>query len=132
MQTLHPYPFEKLATLTRDVAHCGLPRIALTIGEPKHQPPAHVLDALVSSIEEVAKYPSIIGLTELRVAIAQWVEQRFNTRTLDPSTEVLPVNGTREEELWSIYYIQAYLHVQLVLIRLHYIFDICLFEQQNY
>ena len=51
MQTLHPYPFEKLATLTRDVAHCGLPRIALTIGEPKHQPPAHVLDALVSSIE---------------------------------------------------------------------------------
>ena len=96
MQTLHPYPFEKLAELTRDVAHCGLPRIALTIGEPKHQPPAHVLDALVSSIEEVAKYPSIIGLTELRVAIAQWVEQRFNTRTLDPSTEVLPVNGTRE------------------------------------
>lgn len=96
MQTLHPYPFEKLAALTRDVAQCGLPRIALTIGEPKHQPPAHVLDALVSSIEEVAKYPSIIGLTELRVAIAQWVEQRFNTRTLDPSTEVLPVNGTRE------------------------------------
>jgi N-succinyldiaminopimelate aminotransferase len=96
MQTLHPYPFEKLAELTRDVAHCGLPQIALTIGEPKHQPPAHVLDALVSSIEEVAKYPSIIGLTELRVAIAQWVEQRFNTRTLDPSTEVLPVNGTRE------------------------------------
>ena len=96
MQTLHPYPFEKLAELTRDVAHCGLPRIALTIGEPKHQPPAHVLHALVSSIEEVAKYPSIIGLTELRVAIAQWVEQRFNTRTLDPSTEVLPVNGTRE------------------------------------
>lgn len=96
MQTLHPYPFEKLAELARDVAHCGLPRIALTIGEPKHQPPAHVLDALVSSIEEVAKYPSIIGLTELRVAIAQWVEQRFNTRTLDPSTEVLPVNGTRE------------------------------------
>ena len=96
MQTLHPYPFERLSELTRDVAHCGLPRIALTIGEPKHQPPAHVLDALVSSIEEVAKYPSIIGLTELRVAIAQWVEQRFNTRTLDPSTEVLPVNGTRE------------------------------------
>ena len=51
---------------------------------------------LVSSIEELAKYPTIIGLAELRETIARWVEQRFGTRALDPSSEVLPVNGTRE------------------------------------
>ena len=96
MQALHPYPFEKLADLTRDVVPSALPRIALTIGEPKHQPPAHVLEALVSSIEELSKYPTIIGLAELRETIARWVEQRFATRALDPSSEVLPVNGTRE------------------------------------
>ena len=96
MQTLHPYPFEKLADLTRDVTPVDRPRIALTIGEPKHQPPAHVLEALVSSIEELSKYPTIIGLAELRETIARWVEQRFGTRALDPSSEVLPVNGTRE------------------------------------
>ena len=96
MQTLHPYPFEKLADLTRDVIPSDLPRIALTIGEPKHQPPAHVLKALVSSIEELSKYPTIIGVAELRETVARWVEQRFGTRALDPSSEVLPVNGTRE------------------------------------
>ena len=96
MQTLHPYPFEKLAELTSDVIATDLPRIALTIGEPKHQPPAHILKTLVSSIEEVAKYPTIIGLSELRETVAQWLEQRFGTRALDPSSEVLPVNGTRE------------------------------------
>ena len=46
MNTLHPYPFEKLAELTSGVALPSLSRIALTIGEPKHQPPAHVLEAL--------------------------------------------------------------------------------------
>ncbi len=96
MQTLHPYPFEKLADLTRNVVPSDLSRIALTIGEPKHQPPVYVLEALVSSIEEVAKYPTIVGLSELRETMSQWVAQRFKTRALDPGTEVLPVNGTRE------------------------------------
>jgi N-succinyldiaminopimelate aminotransferase len=96
MQTLHPYPFEKLTALFHDVVPGDLPRIALTIGEPKHQPPAHVLAALISSIKDVAKYPTVVGLAELRETIAQWVEQRFGTRALDPSSEVLPVNGTRE------------------------------------
>ncbi len=58
MQTLHPYPFEKLADLTRDVIPSDLPRIALTIGEPKHQPPAHVLEALVASIGEAVEIPN--------------------------------------------------------------------------
>ncbi|MEC8158190.1 MAG: succinyldiaminopimelate transaminase [Pseudomonadota bacterium] len=96
MQKLHPYPFEKLADLTRDIVPSDLPHIALTIGEPKHQPPVHVLEALVSSVKGLAKYPTIIGLAELRKTIAGWVEQRFDTRALDPHSEVLPVNGTRE------------------------------------
>ena len=29
-------------------------------------------------------------------AIAAWFERRYNLRTLDPRTQVLPVNGTRE------------------------------------
>ena len=65
MNTLHPYPFEKLAALTSGVDLPRLSRIPLTIGEPKHQPPAHVLEALVASIEEMAKYPTIVGTAEL-------------------------------------------------------------------
>ena len=96
MNTLHPYPFEKLAALTADVDLPSLSRIPLTIGEPKHQPPAHVLEALVASIEEMAKYPTIVGTAELRQQIASWIAMRFKTRAVDPVSEVLPVNGTRE------------------------------------
>ena len=96
LNTLHPYPFEKLAQLTASAELPPLEQIALTIGEPKHQPPAHVLEALVASVEEVAKYPSIIGQAELRESIARWVASRFKTRAIDPAAEVLPVNGTRE------------------------------------
>ena len=96
MNTLHPYPFEKLAELTAGVDLPSLSRIPLTIGEPKHQPPAHVLEALVASIEEIAKYPTIVGTAELRQQIASWIARRFKTRAVDPMNEVLPVNGTRE------------------------------------
>lgn len=96
MHSLHPYPFEKLAQLTASVTTSAQPRISLTIGEPKHQPPQHVIEALVASVEEVAKYPSIIGLPELRQQIASWIEGRFKTRPIDAASEVLPVNGTRE------------------------------------
>ena len=96
MNALHPYPFEKLAALTADVDLPSMSRIPLTIGEPKHQPPAHVLEALVASIEEIAKYPTIVGTTELREQIARWIAMRFKTRAIDPQGEVLPVNGTRE------------------------------------
>ena len=96
LSTLHPYPFEKLAQLTASAELPPLERIALTIGEPKHQPPAHVLEALLASVEEVAKYPTIVGQAELRESIARWVASRFKTRAIDPATEVLPVNGTRE------------------------------------
>lgn len=96
LQAIHPYPFEKLAGLTRDVKPCDLHRIALTIGEPKHQPPGYVLEMLASSVEEIAKYPTILGLRELRATIARWVSSRFKTRELDADNEVLAVNGTRE------------------------------------
>ena len=47
LSQLHPYPFERLNALQAGVvppAH--LPRIALHIGEPKHAPPAFVLETL--------------------------------------------------------------------------------------
>ena len=50
LQRLHPYPFEKLAKLKAEVsAPSGLEHIALSIGEPKHQPPQFVLDVLRES-----------------------------------------------------------------------------------
>lgn len=99
LNLLHPYPFEKLAALKAAVtvpAH--LKDIMLSIGEPKHEPPAFVLETLVSNLAKLSNYPTTKGLPELREAIAAWAIKRFslNTGTFTAEKHVLPVNGTRE------------------------------------
>lgn len=99
LNQLHPYPFEKLAALKAAVtAPDNLTHIALSIGEPKHLPPAFVLQTLTDSLDRLSQYPNTKGLPELREAIAQWASMRFDLAagTFDPEQHVLPVNGTRE------------------------------------
>ena len=95
---LHPYPFEKLAHLKQGITPPkDKEHIALSIGEPKHAPPAIVLETLVQKIDRFGKYPSTKGLPELREAMAQWLNQRFKLNHLvDSEQHILPVNGTRE------------------------------------
>ena len=96
---LHTYPFEKLAQLKAGVmAANGFSPIALSIGEPKHAPPAFVLDVLREKLGSLGSYPSTLGLSELREAAARWLERRFTLPacSVDAQRMVLPVNGTRE------------------------------------
>ena len=93
---LHPYPFERLKTLSRDIVPPpGLRPISLGIGEPRHATPALVTDALVAALPGLATYPATAGEPALREACAAWVARRYGVR-LDPSTQLLPVNGSRE------------------------------------
>ncbi len=99
LDKLQPYPFEKLNALKAQVsAPSDKEHIALSIGEPKHEPPAFVLKTLSDNLNRTANYPTTKGLPELRQTIAQWCTRRFNLgdKPLDPETQVLPVNGTRE------------------------------------
>ena len=94
---LQPYPFEKLTALKASVkVSTDLPHIALSIGEPKHESPAFVKQAMIDNMDKLANYPTTKGLPELRTAIADWAKQRFALNELDANTQVLPVNGTRE------------------------------------
>ncbi|WP_283786938.1 succinyldiaminopimelate transaminase [Bermanella sp. WJH001] len=94
---LQPYPFEKLNKLKADAkVTCDLPHIALSIGEPKHESPAFVLNAMADNLDKLANYPSTKGIPELRQAISQWACQRFTLNKLDSEHQILPVNGTRE------------------------------------
>ncbi|PYE38068.1 succinyldiaminopimelate transaminase [Psychrobacter fozii] len=94
---LHPYPFAKMATLLADStpAH-NYSEIKLGIGEPKHEPPAFVLDVLRENLDKISRYPTTNGLFELRQTIAHWLEKRFFLNHVDANTQVLPVMGTRE------------------------------------
>ena len=93
---LHPYPFERLKALSQDIrANPALRPISLGIGEPKHPTPPLVEEALVSHLAGLSSYPATAGDPALRRAIAGWVQRRYAV-TLDPATQVLPVNGSRE------------------------------------
>lgn len=99
LELLKPYPFERLGALKRDITPNGnLKHISLSIGEPKHKPPAFVADVIKDNLDALNKYPTTRGLPELRETISSWIEQRYHLDDgqLDPQTQVLPVNGTRE------------------------------------
>lgn len=96
---LQPYPFEKLRALLAGAQPPADKRpIALSIGEPKHKSPAFVAEALSANLDQLAVYPTTLGIPALREAIAAWCERRFKLPAgwLDAARHVLPVNGTRE------------------------------------
>jgi len=99
LDLLKPYPFERLAALKKPINPNGkLKHISLSIGEPKHKPPAIVFDAIKNNLDGLSNYPSTRGVPELRKTISRWIEKRYKLAEglLDPETQVLPVNGTRE------------------------------------
>jgi N-succinyldiaminopimelate aminotransferase len=93
---LHPYPFERWRELTLAIQHTGgLQPISLGIGEPRHPAPALVEAAIVGSLRGLSTYPPTVGEPRLREAIAAWTKRRYAV-SVDPATQVLPVNGSRE------------------------------------
>ena len=97
LNKLQPYPFQRL----RDLFHGITPSAAhtpinLSIGEPKHETPALIKQALINNLDGLANYPTTAGVTALRQAISAWVSHRYNLPQLDAETAILPVNGSRE------------------------------------
>ncbi|MSQ69696.1 MAG: succinyldiaminopimelate transaminase [Betaproteobacteria bacterium] len=94
---LQPYPFEKLRTLFAGVEpDSRYVPISLHIGEPKHPTPELVTRALTDALPRLALYPATAGTAELRGAITGWLCRRYGIESIDPITQVLPVNGSRE------------------------------------
>lgn len=97
LNRLQPYPFQKLASLFRDVtANRDYRAISLSIGEPKHATPQFISAALIESIGGLANYPTTAGSDALRSAVANWLARRYDIPLPDFKTQVLPVNGSRE------------------------------------
>ena len=98
LSKLQPYPFERLRKLFADVTpNPAYPAISLGIGEPKHPTPPFIQQALADATREggLAVYPATLGTPQLRASFTGWVQSRYGL-TLDPATQVLPVNGSRE------------------------------------
>lgn len=91
---LPAYAFPRLRALL-DYLPAGGPVRHMTIGEPKHPFPAFVPDILAREVNGFNSYPPNDGTPELRQAIAHWARRRYAV-TLDPDTQIMAVNGTRE------------------------------------
>lgn len=93
---LQPYPFEKLRALFAGVTpNPQYKEIKLSIGEPQHPTPVFIMEALAGGLKGLANYPTTQGVPALRQAIAAWNQRRYGLE-LNPETEILPVNGSRE------------------------------------
>ena len=96
LHKLQPYPFERLRHLFAGVTPPrDLRPISLGIGEPKHPTPAFIEKALMESLSGLAVYPATAGEPALKQACTGWLARRYGL-ALDPATQVLPVNGSRE------------------------------------
>ena len=96
LSRLHPYPFERLRALTKDIVpNPALGPIGLGIGEPRHATPELIKQAITENLKGLASYPATAGEPALRQTIAAWVMRRYGV-AVDPMTQVLPVGGSRE------------------------------------
>ncbi|MES3013452.1 MAG: succinyldiaminopimelate transaminase, partial [Pseudomonadota bacterium] len=96
LSRLHPYPFERLRALTKDIApNPAFKPISLGIGEPRHATPELIKQAITENLKGLASYPATAGEPALRQTIAAWVMRRYGV-SVDPMTQVLPVGGSRE------------------------------------
>ncbi|PSJ18423.1 succinyldiaminopimelate transaminase [Nitrosomonas supralitoralis] len=97
LSQLQPYPFQKLRQLFEGVTrNTALNPIDLQIGEPKHATPDFIRQAIIGNLAGLSTYPTTLGIPALRNSISAWIERRFNLPEINPDTEIIPVNGSRE------------------------------------
>ncbi|HML06524.1 MAG TPA: aminotransferase class I/II-fold pyridoxal phosphate-dependent enzyme [Xanthobacteraceae bacterium] len=89
-------PFVRLRELLGS-APPGKPAISMAVGEPQHPIPAFVGPVIAAHIDEFGRYPMNKGLDAFAEAVSRWLTWRYALeRAVDPATEVLVLNGTRE------------------------------------
>jgi N-succinyldiaminopimelate aminotransferase len=75
----------------------GKPLITLSLGEPQHPLPGFVGPVLAEHIADFGRYPLARGIEPFRKAAAAWLSRRFKLpRPVDPESEILVLNGSRE------------------------------------
>ncbi|MDQ8732834.1 aminotransferase class I/II-fold pyridoxal phosphate-dependent enzyme [Bradyrhizobium sp. LHD-71] len=89
-------PFARLAELLAG-HEPGKPLISLSLGEPQHPVPDFVQPVLAKHTADFGRYPIAKGIEPFRKSVADWLGRRFMLpRAIDPETEVLVLNGSRE------------------------------------
>jgi LL-diaminopimelate aminotransferase len=97
LQSLPQYVFARLDELKANARSQGVDLIDLGMGNPDGAAPAPVIAAAKAALDEATNhgYPPFEGTANFRGAIAKWYYRRYGV-TLDPSSEALPLLGSKE------------------------------------
>jgi N-succinyldiaminopimelate aminotransferase len=89
-------PFVRLTELLAGSTP-GKPMINLSVGEPRHPIPSFVAPILQEQVKLFGKYPMSRGTDRFRAAAASWLGNRYKlARAVNPNSEVIVLNGSRE------------------------------------
>jgi alanine-synthesizing transaminase len=97
LNRLPPYVFTTVNKIKMDARHAGEDIVDLGMGNPDLATPKHIVDKLVEASRKGYnhRYSASMGITKLRMAIADWYRRRFDVH-IDPETEAIVTIGAKE------------------------------------
>jgi alanine-synthesizing transaminase len=97
LDRLPPYVFTRVNQIKMEARRAGEDIIDLGMGNPDMPTPKHIVDKLVEASRKGHnhRYSASMGITKLRMAIADWYRRRFEV-SIDPETEAIVTIGAKE------------------------------------
>ena len=97
LDRLPPYVFATVNEIKMDARRAGEDIIDLGMGNPDLGTPDHIVDKLIEAAGKPHnhRYSASMGITKLRMAIADWYQRRFGV-DIDPDTEAIATIGVKE------------------------------------
>jgi LL-diaminopimelate aminotransferase len=97
IDAIPPYLFAEIDRKVAERRAAGVDVISFGVGDPDLPTPDFVVEELARAARDPAthQYPSYFGLPSFRRAVADFYRRRFGVE-LDPTTQVLPLIGSKE------------------------------------
>ena len=97
LDRLPPYVFATVNKIKMEARRAGEDIIDLGMGNPDMGTPPHIVEKLVEASQKPHnhRYSASMGITRLRVAIADWYKRRYDV-DIDPESEAIVTIGVKE------------------------------------
>lgn len=97
VKRLPPYVFAIVNKIKMEARRRGEDIIDLGMGNPDLPTPQHIVDKLCEASQKPQnhRYSASKGITQLRLAMAEWYKRRFDV-DLDPESEIVATIGSKE------------------------------------
>lgn len=95
LERLEEYPIVRIEAEKAKLKAAGKVVYDFGTGDPIEPTPPFIRQALLGGVPEISQYPTVKGPAEVRRAAAGYMKRRFGV-DLDPETEILPTQGSKE------------------------------------